>query len=166
MQGERGRTCKGNSPLPLRNSKLIMGLCKRKEVQIPRNKSLLPPKLQVSLDSVKKKKGQSVALEVDQLRYLVNFFLQNLFTFNLREHMFIKALKCSKYSLMKNIRTKSQYLHFLMFQMKMNAMILEVRATSTQIASTQMVLSSVSANQDLWAMDCVAKEVGLRLKYP
>lgn len=129
MLGERGRTCKGNSPLPLRNSKLIMGLCKRKEVSIPRNKSLLPPKLQVSLDSVKKKKGQSVALEVDQLRYLVNFFLQNLFTFNLREHMFIKALKCSKYSLMKNIRTKSQYLHFLMFQMKMNAMILEVRAT-------------------------------------
>ena len=48
----------------------------------------------------------------------------------------------------------------------MNAMILEVRATWTQIASTQMVLSSVSANQDLWAMDCVAKEVGLRLKYP
>lgn len=48
----------------------------------------------------------------------------------------------------------------------MNAMILEVRATWTQIASTQMVLSSVSANQDLWAMDYVAKEVGLRLKYP
>lgn len=119
MQGERGRTCKGNSPLPLRNSKLIMGLCKRKEVSISRNNSLLPPKLQVSLDSVKKK-GQS---------YPVNFFLQNLFTFNLREHMFIKALKCSKYSLMKSITTKSQYLHFLMFQMKMNAMILEVRAT-------------------------------------
>lgn len=41
----------------------------------------------------------------------------------------------------------------------MNAMILEVLATWTQIASTQMVLSSVSANQDLRAMDCVAKEV-------